>query len=61
MQVVFDAPSLQQAKATGQRLAKEFLDYLSFVSNLKVRLRRIPQIFNWELGTGMRECLQYSP
>ncbi len=61
MQMVFDAPSLQEAKVTGEQLAKEFLDHLSFVSNLKVRLRTILQIFNWESGTGMRECLYFTP
>jgi len=61
MQFVFDAPSLQTAKDVGEPLAKEFLDHLAFVSNLKVRLRRLRQIFNWELTeTGMREGYYYS-
>jgi len=29
MQVIFDAPSIQDAKAISKKLAKEFVDYLS--------------------------------
>jgi hypothetical protein len=61
MQVVFDAPDLKEAKAIGQDIAKNFLDYLSLVSNLKVRLRRLFQIFNWEPSSDIRECLYFSP
>lgn len=61
MQLVFSAPSLMDAKSVGEQLAKEFLDYLCFSSNLKVRLRTILQIFNWEQNaTGIREALYYS-
>ena len=60
MQFVFDAPSLFEAKPIGEKLTKEFLDYLSLVSNLKVRLRTLLQIYNWEPGTGMREALIFS-
>jgi len=61
MQVVFDAPSLAEAKPTGEQVAKEFIDHLSLISNLKVRLRDILQIFNWEPGApGMRECLYFT-
>jgi hypothetical protein len=61
MQFIFDAPAIQESKDIGERLAKEFLDHLAFVSNLKVRLRRLFQIFNWEPGSsGMRESYYYS-
>jgi hypothetical protein len=61
MQVIFDAPSLAESKTTGEQVAKEFLDHLSFVSNLKTRLRDILQIFNWEPGgNGMRDCFYYT-
>jgi hypothetical protein len=61
MQLVFSAPSLTEAKLVGEQLAKEFLNYLCFTSNLKVRLRSILQIFNWEPNTtGIREALYYS-
>jgi hypothetical protein len=60
MQFVFDAPSLQEAKSIGEPLAREFLDYVSVVSNLKVRLRTLLQIFNWERGSGMREALYFT-
>jgi hypothetical protein len=56
-----DAPSLAEAKTIGEQVAKEFLDHLSFVSNLKVRLRDIFQIFNWEPGgSGVRDCLYFT-
>jgi hypothetical protein len=57
MQVVFDAPALFEAKEIGEKLAKEFLDYLAFTTNLKVRLRTLLQIYSWEQGSGMREGL----
>lgn len=60
MQLVFDASALFEAKDIGERLAKEFLDYLAFATNLKVRLRTLLQIYGWEPGTGMREGLIYS-
>jgi hypothetical protein len=61
MQFVFDAPSLKEAKTTGEEQAKEFLDYLCFSSNIRIRLRTLLQIFNWEPSTtGMREALYYA-
>jgi hypothetical protein len=60
MQFIFDAPSLKEAKSVGEPLAKEFLDYLSLVSNLKLRLRGLLHIFNWEPGSGEREAIYFS-
>jgi hypothetical protein len=61
MQLIFEVPSLMEAKSVGKTLAKEFLDYLSFASNLKARLRTVIQIFNWEPNqTDVREALYYS-
>jgi hypothetical protein len=60
MQLVFDAPSLTQAKSVAEGMAKEFLDFLAFVSNLKARLRSLLHIFNWEPGHGMREALYFT-
>jgi methylamine utilization protein MauJ len=61
MQFVFDAPSLLEAKRTGEQLAKEFLDYVCLASNLKARLRALLQIFNWEPGdSAMREALYFT-
>jgi hypothetical protein len=61
MQFIFEAPSLSQAKAVGEEQAKEFLDYLSFTANTRIRLRALLQIFNWEPSpTGIREALYYS-
>src|SRR5215831_18436602 len=60
MQIVFDASSIQEARPIGKKLAKEFLDYLSFVSNLKVRLRALLHLFNWEPGARIdREALYF--
>jgi hypothetical protein len=61
MQFIFDAPALSEAKPIADEQAKEFLDYLTFVSNIRIRLRGLLQIFNWEPPeTGMREALYYS-
>jgi hypothetical protein len=61
MQLVFDAPLLHEAKPIATTLAKEFLDYLCFVSNIKIRLRTLLHILNWEPGAGMREALYFAP
>jgi hypothetical protein len=62
MQITFEAPSLNEAKDIAEPLAKEFLDYLTFASNLRTRLRDLRHIFNWEPGNdGNRECYYYAP
>src|SRR5258708_12191488 len=61
MQFIFDAPSIQESKDIGEPLAKEFLDYLVVASNLKIRLRRPFQIFNWRPGMGILECYTSPP
>jgi hypothetical protein len=61
MQIAFDAPSLTEAKDIAEPLAKEFLDYLTFASSLRTRLRDLRHIFNWEPGNdGNRECYYYT-
>lgn len=61
MQLIFDAPTIQEAKSVGEATAKHLLEYLSFASNLKVRLRGILHIFNWERdGKQIREALYFS-
>lgn len=61
MQLIFDAPSIKEAKSVGEIIAKHFLEYLSFASNLKARLRGILHIFNWEQdGKQIREALYFS-
>ena len=61
MQLVFEAPLLREAKPIATTLAKEFLDYLCCVSNIKIRLRALLHIFNWEPGAGMREAFYFAP
>lgn len=62
MQFVFNAPSLRESRKVGEQLAKEFLDFVTLASNLKLRLRNILQIFNWEPdGPTMRDCIYFSP
>jgi hypothetical protein len=62
MQIVFEAPALSEAKDIAEPLAKGFLDYLTFASNLRTRLRDLWHIFNWEPGNdGHRECYYYTP
>jgi hypothetical protein len=59
-QMVFAAPSLREAKFIVQDHMKEFLDYLTLVTNCKFRLHKILQVFNWEPGNGMREAIYYA-
>lgn len=59
VQIVFAAAALHEARDLAERYLKEFLDYLVVVTNCKFRLRRILHIFNWEPGSGMRECMYY--
>jgi hypothetical protein len=61
MQLIFDAPTIQEAKSVGEVTAKHFLEYLSFASNMKARLRSILHIFNWERDSKqIREAIYFS-
>jgi hypothetical protein len=51
MQIAFDAPSLTEAKDIAEPLAKEFLDYLTFASSLRTRLRDLRHISIGSRGT----------
>lgn len=57
--IVFDAPSLQDAKEIGENHLRDFLDYLTAVTNLTFKFHRTLQIFNWEPGNGERECIYF--
>jgi hypothetical protein len=62
LQVICDAASLSEAEEITEAHAKEFLDYLSYASNLRTRLGRPQQIFDWEPISrehGMRDALYY--
>lgn len=56
---VFDASSLECAKNVGEGYLRDFLDYLATVTNATFKFSRTRQIFNWEPGEGMRECMYY--
>jgi hypothetical protein len=61
MQFIFDAPSLKEARETADLRARQFLDFLSLGSNLRVRLRNLLNIFDWEPGNdAMRECYYFA-
>jgi hypothetical protein len=61
MQLIFEAETVSDSKETAIELAKDFLDYLSYASSLKLRLKSISQVFNWDQpGTPMRECLMFT-
>lgn len=62
LQIVCDAPSLREAHDITETHAREFLDYLTYSSNLRTRLGKPQQIFNWEPSSaehGMRDALYY--
>jgi hypothetical protein len=62
VQVICDAPSLKDAHDVTETYAKEFLDHLSYASNLRIRLGKPQQIFDWEPGTrehGIRDAIYY--
>jgi hypothetical protein len=62
LQVICDAPSLSEANAITEVYAEEFLDYLSYASNLRTRLGKPQQIFDWEPSSrehGVRDALYY--
>jgi hypothetical protein len=60
MQLVFDAPTLDETRTIGEQHAKEFLDYLAFTTNLKVRLRALLHIYSWEQNSELRDGLIWS-
>jgi hypothetical protein len=62
LQLLCDAPSLAEAHDISESHAKEFLDYLSYTSNLRTRLGKPQHIFDWEPSTkehGIRDALYY--
>lgn len=62
LQVICDAPDLHDANEITETYAKEFLDHLSFASNMKTRLGKPQNIFNWEPSSsdhGIRDAVYY--
>ena len=50
LQIIFDAPDLNEAKELSEGLAKDFLDYLTFTSNMRARLGKLLHVFDWEVA-----------
>jgi hypothetical protein len=60
VQITFDDATLNEAREVGTNHLKEFLDYLVLVTNNTFRCHRVMQVFNWEAGSGMRDCMYYA-
>jgi hypothetical protein len=62
LQIIFDAPDLKEASDLSQDLTNEFLDHLTYTSNMRARLGRLQHIFDWEpaaAGSTMRRALYF--
>ena len=62
LQIIFDAPDLKEASDLSEDLTKEFLDYLTYTSNMRARLGKLQHIFDWEpaaTGSMMRHALYF--
>jgi hypothetical protein len=62
LQIIFDAPDLKEARDLSEDPMKEFLDYLTYTSNMRARIGKLQHIFDWEpaaAGSTMRHALYF--
>jgi hypothetical protein len=59
-QMTFNAPSLQESRKVGESYLREFLDFLTLITNNRFRIHRILQMFEWEPETDERSAIYYN-
>jgi hypothetical protein len=60
LQIIFEAPSLEEARDVAQDKLVECLNMLAFATSAGVRRHRIRQIVDCTPASGMRECLVWA-
>jgi Methylamine utilization protein MauJ len=60
LQIIFEAPSLMQARDIAQDRLAEFLNIFAFATSAGVKRHRIKQIVDCTPAGGMRECLLWA-
>lgn len=60
LQIIFEAPSLNEAREIAQEKLTEYLSMLAFVTGAGVRRHRTKQIVDCTPLSGMRECLVWA-
>lgn len=60
VQVVFDAPSIEQAKDVGEGHILDFLNHLAFVANATFHLRQTVLIVEWRPDAGMHPARYFA-
>jgi hypothetical protein len=61
VQITFAAAALQEARTVAEAHLREFLHFLTLITNNKFQLHRILQIFDWEKSADTRrDCIQYA-
>lgn len=59
MQIVIQAADIKAAKDDGRRAMMQFIDMLSFVTNLKFEIHKLLRIIDWTPGKKERQSLVY--
>ena len=60
VQVIYDAPTVEDSKETGVDRLVQFLNILAFVTGASLHLHRIRQIVDCTPGLAMRTCLVWA-
>lgn len=59
VQVIQMATGMEDAKESGTARLKEYLNYLSFATNLPFRIHKLLRVIDWTLGITQRDCHQF--
>jgi hypothetical protein len=58
-QVICFEKSLGDAKVAGTQHLKDYLDYLTFATNLTFRVHKLIRVVDWSVGLSERDCNQF--
>ncbi|OHC72843.1 MAG: hypothetical protein A3H93_14330 [Rhodocyclales bacterium RIFCSPLOWO2_02_FULL_63_24] len=57
--LVQPAENIEAAKEAGTQYLKDYLNYLSFLTNLPCRIHKLLRVVDWTLGINQRDCHQF--
>ena len=61
VQIVIEAVDIAAAKDVGRQALSQYIDMLTFATNLKYEIRKLVRIIDWTKGGQERRCMQYQP
>ncbi|MEW5911778.1 MAG: methylamine utilization protein MauJ [Thermodesulfobacteriota bacterium] len=59
VQIIVPGNDIKEVKKIGTEKLKEYLDYLTLVTNHSYQLHKIVRVIDWTTGLKMRDCLQF--